>query len=196
MLFSIVSSCSQCCECCETCLFESQCWWLHQPLSLLSVMIDFVAKKIPVWSSATSIHVTSVCSLFTDTLSTASLISCWSSWFLSYLKTTSRGACCRPSLVAQRSSWHRRVRRNRNNRGKSQCSSSSDQSLEPDALKQRECDPDEAFPGDNESSLLKSFRSMSWQQDVPKQTLKYFFFHVWVSDWVSVWNRKREKRYD
>lgn len=107
MLFSIVSSCSKCCECCETCLFESQCRWFHLPLPLLSILIDFVVNKIPVWSSVTCIHVTSVCSVFLDTWFTASMISCWSSWYLSYLRMTSREACCRPSPGAQKSCWHK-----------------------------------------------------------------------------------------
>lgn len=98
-------------------LFGTECRWLHILLSLLSILIDFVEKEILALSSAASMHITIVCSVLSDTWSTASTISCWSSWFPSYLRTTSRGACCRLSPGAQRSCWHKREGRNRNRSG-------------------------------------------------------------------------------
>lgn len=89
-------------------LFGTECRWLHILLSLLSILIGFVEKEILALSSAASIHITIVCSVFSDTWSTASTISCWSSWFPSYPRTTSRGACCRLCPGAQRSCWHKR----------------------------------------------------------------------------------------
>lgn len=46
--------------------------------------------------------------MFSDTWSTASMIFFWSSWFPSYLRRTSRGACCRLSPGTLRSCWHKR----------------------------------------------------------------------------------------
>lgn len=45
------------------------------------------------------------CCVPSDTWCTAYLICCWSSWFLKYLKKTSKEACCKHSARTQRSYW-------------------------------------------------------------------------------------------
>lgn len=132
-------------------LFGTECRWLHILLSLRSIVIYL---QPPLFTSQ---------SVFSDTWSTASTISCWSSWFPSYLRTTSRGACCRLSPGAQRSCWHKREGKKQEQEWRSQCSSSSDQfcnltlwSSASVRLVYEHYDisaPDEGIPGDDEKPL-------------------------------------------